>query len=84
MRRHYSPAIEALHREGWEDAMVEGPLAIAQFHEGERLLDHCEQRLARLVRAACWWTAHDARRRLAQAGEHPRAIHDAATPARTS
>lgn len=83
-RRRYSPAVEALHREGWEGAIVEGPAAIARFYEGERGAP-CPGReplLARLVRVACWWTGHEARKRLAHAEQVRMAHLSAATPAR--
>jgi hypothetical protein len=83
--RSYSPAVEALHRTAWEDVTVEGAESIGAFlglmaapFPGR------PRHLGGSVHAAAAQIGHKARRRLAQAGEHPRAIHDAATPVRGS
>ena len=86
MARGYSRAVQALHREGWEGAMVEGPAAIAQFYAGERgaPFPGREQATGRAVRGALWQIGQEARRRLAAARMHSGATGGAATPVRAS
>ena len=84
MRRRYSPAVEALHREAWEGAMVEGPDALRAMYAGGGPFPGRLTPGASLVWQAGWLTAQAARRRLAQARRHSGSTEGAATPARAA
>lgn len=70
MRRHYSRAVEALHREAWEDATVEGADALMAVHAAPRAPFPGIERLdSVIVRMALHQIAWQARERLAQAAQ---------------
>jgi hypothetical protein len=51
--RSYSTAVNALHREAWEDAVVEGPASIERFrYARSEPFPGRAQRLAMAVRVA--------------------------------